>query len=218
MTHTGGGHDEISQATYKQKIPLLYGLANAKIGGKAMDWGSGNGAFARAWGSSFDSIVGVDVSNTVAAEAVKSAAKHKVNFTPLVYDPTKPVAPQIKVAKGSIDLFICHAVYMHFPSVEFGRQVTAIASKCLKKGGLAFININTPDSNRYKQFKQDQAQGKIPKGEVLLTRSAVWTLAEFKKMVKGCGFEVLKAEQTNLKGGVYEKGEDFYYYFYLRKA
>jgi len=150
MRHLGSAKASRSHQTYRKKIPVLFKLGKREIKGNAMDWGSGDGSFSEAWGKNFKRVVGVDIAKSTLAHATKNSTKLGVNFEPLLYDAKKPIEPQINVPKSSLDLFTALAVYMHFPSTKFGQRVTELAFSRLKKGGLALININTPDSHAHK--------------------------------------------------------------------
>ncbi len=176
---------------------------------KVLDWGVGGGGLMTVMGGKFAEVWGVDISNTSLQCAATTAARHKIKFKPIWYELDGNIEEQLGgVPRDYFNLFISHNVFMHLPDEAMGEDIMKLAFKFLKPGGLATVNFN-------QQTPQSLLSEKG--GVRSFYRSSLWQPADFKKMVKSCGFEILAFERHSLDHGKYKPGKDFYNHIYLQK-
>lgn len=121
-----------------------------------VEWGSGGGANAVKFVEMVDTFYGVDISDSNLKECDRQLEKIGfTNFRKIHIDIDFP-EKSLEFLEKPVDLFLSTAVYQHFPSQEYGRQITKIAWKMLSDEGLALIQIRYDDGSRiYKTKKGD---------------------------------------------------------------
>ena len=106
-----------------------------------IEWGPGGGANAVKFATEVERIYGVDISRSNLDEC--QLQLQKINFDGFnkIHFPIDQPEKCFEVIEEKVDLFLSTAVYQHFPSKAYGRNITAIAYRLLNENGLALIQI-----------------------------------------------------------------------------
>lgn len=182
-----------------EKLCLLSGTARPIQ--SMVEWGSGGGANAVQFCSEVRHFCGVDISEVNLAECQRHLeALNFKGFHPILIDIRHP-EQSLALVKSKVDFFLSTAVYQHFPSKEYGIQVTKLAHQLLTDNGVALIQIRYDDgSERFRPKRRDYQKN--------MTTFTSYGIAEFWKIVCQIGFKPLA---ITLEPGVN------YAYFYLQK-
>jgi 2-polyprenyl-3-methyl-5-hydroxy-6-metoxy-1,4-benzoquinol methylase len=121
-----------------------------------LEWGPGGGANATRFMQAIPEFIAVDISQPNLDECGRQIQSQGLSgYLPILIDATNPESALDKVGKP-IDFFLCTAVYQHFPSKEYGKRVTKVASKMLKADGIALIQTRYDDgTERYLPKNRD---------------------------------------------------------------
>ena len=112
-----------------------------------VEWGPGGGANAVRFGREIPRFYGVDISEPNLKQCsceVESAGYG--GFVPILIDAANPEDVLDRI-DAKVDLFLCTAVYQHFPGKEYGVRVTRMASELLAEGGVALIQTRYDDGD-----------------------------------------------------------------------
>jgi len=149
-----------------------------------VEWGPGGGANAVAFAPELASFTGVDISRPNLQQCQQQLASEGFdNFHGIAIDPTAPETV-LGECQQPCDLFLCTAVYQHFPSKQYGERVTNLAARLLNRDGVALIQIRYDDGKR--KFRAKTRDYKA--NATFFTSYAIdefWTVAE------SAGFEPL---------------------------
>ncbi len=143
--------EEFWQATGRRHLALLDRLC--LLAGRTrpiramLEWGSGGGANACAFAQRVTTFYGVDISAPNLEEVGRQLAPSGfAGWKPLLVDVHEPESVRQRGVEP-LDLFLCVAVYQHFPSKEYGLRVTRVAHDLLAADGLAIIQTRIDDGS-----------------------------------------------------------------------
>lgn len=112
-----------------------------------IEWGPGGGANAVRFGREISRIYGVDISEPNLGQCRREVeATGHDGFVPVPIDAADPEGVLARIGE-KVDLFLCTAVYQHFPGKEYGVRVTRLAHQLLADGGAAIIQTRYDDGN-----------------------------------------------------------------------
>ncbi len=114
-----------------------------------LEWGPGGGANAAVLCNNAEKYYGVDISEYNLKQCELELKNNGYeNFVPIKIDVDKPQSC-LDYLDQKVDIFLCTAVYQHFPSKEYGIRVTELVKEILVDNGLALIQIRY-DNEKYK--------------------------------------------------------------------
>jgi hypothetical protein len=127
-----------------------------------VEWGPGGGANALAFSSEVRSFYGVDISMLSLKECERQlTAKGFAGFKPVLI-PIENPSQCLKAIEGPVQFFLSTAVYQHFPSKEYGIEVTRLAHKMLVENGTALLQIRYDDGRReYRPKRRDYSRNVV---------------------------------------------------------
>jgi predicted O-methyltransferase YrrM len=112
-----------------------------------LEWGPGGGANAVRFGREIPRFLGVDISEPNLEQCRREVESTGYGgFVPVSIDAADPEGVLDRTGE-KVDLFLCTAVYQHFPGKEYGVRVTRLAHQLLADGGLALIQTRYDDGN-----------------------------------------------------------------------
>ncbi len=170
-----------------------------------LDWGCGGGANMAALSRHFRRVIGVDISTSTLEECKRQLNRCGcVNYETAFADAAHPEGIVRKVGRDSIDLFFSVAVFQHFPSKAYSKQVLEAAAGIVRTGGHGLVQVRYFDgSEKLRQKESDYA-----KNVIYMTS---FTTDEFSALLAETGFTLLSSKRD--LDGPKEKHE----YFFFRK-
>jgi hypothetical protein len=167
-----------------------------------LEWGTGGGANLVSFTKEIEMCYGVDISAPNLDECEKQLhLRSCTNFKRILISVESPCAC-LSLIESPIDFFLCTAVYQHFPSKEYGIEITKIAYEMLACNGIAIIQIRYEDGEiRYESQHKDYS-----KNVVVFTS---YTIEEFWQIVKNIGF---------IPVSLYLEPKTNYAYYFLKKV
>lgn len=171
-----------------------------------LEWGPGGGANMILFCENFGHCVGVDISEANLAECKRqmTAAGH-AHFQGVEIPSDQPEKVLDKVAAQSIDFITSLAVFQHFPSKDYAKDVLKLMAKLAKPQAYGMIQIRYDDGNDF--FK--------PKAENYFKNALTFTsfqAGEFDELLTDAGFEVITSERD------LDIPETNYEYYFFQKA
>jgi 2-polyprenyl-3-methyl-5-hydroxy-6-metoxy-1,4-benzoquinol methylase len=174
----------------------------AQPAGRMLEWGPGGGANAVRFAETFDTFVGVDISESNLDECGRRlTAVGYEGYQPVLIDAAEPESVTARVAEP-IDFFLCTAVYQHFPGREYGERVTRAAAAMLAPEGLALIQTRYPSDDPATASKRSDYCRNV-------LQFTAYRVAEFWTLARRCGLEPMMVKLVET---------DRYAYYFLRKA
>lgn len=167
-----------------------------------VEWGPGGGANAIRFSSSVEKYYGVDISEPNLLECRRQLEQRQYHgFHPVLIPAERP-ENCLSAVSGGIDFFLSTAVYQHFPSKEYGFQVTKLAHQLLGPEALALIQIRYDNGRElFKSKHRDYRANAVT--------FTAYGISEFWTLAADVGFHPLATvldTDTN------------YAFFYLRKG
>ncbi|HET8663505.1 MAG TPA: class I SAM-dependent methyltransferase [Nocardioides sp.] len=108
---------------------------------RILEWGAGGGANAVAFAPHAQEFIAVDVSGSILEECRQRVADVcSTPFVPVLVGVNSPHDVFNEVS-GEVDLFLCLYVIELLPSKEHARRVIQHASRLLRSGGSAFVQV-----------------------------------------------------------------------------
>jgi hypothetical protein len=156
--------------------------------GSLLEWGPGGGANLAAFTGLSSRMYGVDVSAKNLEESARVIAGTATEFTPILLegDP-RSVASEVD---APIELFVSTAVFQHFPTTQYGRDVLSTVAGLLAPGAMCCVQIRYDDGTpKYR-----------PKEADYFARHVTFTsyaLDEFWDMIAEVGLEPLCITDVN---------------------
>ncbi len=99
------------------------------------------------FGREIPRFLGVDISEPNLEQCRREVeATGYGGFVPVAIDADDPEGVLDRIGE-KVDLFLCTAVYQHFPGKEYGVRVTRLAHQLLADGGVALIQTRYDDGN-----------------------------------------------------------------------
>ena len=103
----------------------------------ALDWGCGGGANMSALCRHFRRVVGVDISQPTLDECTRQLNRSGLsNFETALVDAARPRKVLDGVGRDAVDFFFSVAVFQHFPSKAYTKEVLETAAGLMCAGGV----------------------------------------------------------------------------------
>jgi len=171
----------------------------------ALDWGCGGGANMSAMCRHFRHVIGVDISRPTLDEGKRQLNRCGLsNFGTVLVDATQPRLVLDEVGQDTVDLFFSVAVFQHFPSKAYTKDILEAAAGLMRTGGHALVQVRYFDgSEKLRQKESDYA-----KNVIYMTS---FTTDEFSAILAETGFTLLGSFR-DLDGP-----EDCHEYYFFRK-
>ena len=127
--------------------------------GRVLEWGSGGGANAVAFGPEASEFIAVDV---VAESLVECEARFRAAcdtpFRSVVFDVARPEDVVAQLGAACCDVFLCVYVFELVPSPAYALRVLDAARELLAPGGTALIQVKYRDWASRKPPKRNYAR------------------------------------------------------------
>lgn len=153
---------------------------------ECLEWGPGGGSNIIAFAPLFKKMIGVDISASTLTRCEQNAIQHKINFESILIEIDNLQAARI-VRQGSIDVFLCTAVFQHFTKKELVEEVMFFASKWLVcRGGLALV-----------QWRKRRPEPLLIQTDNYNENVVRWTTflpGEFEKLCEKAGWRILETK------------------------
>ena len=171
----------------------------------ALDWGCGGGANMNALCRRFRRVIGVDISRPTLEECARQLGRCGLsNFSTVFADAASPQGAAGEIGRGAVDLFFSVAVFQHFPSKAYTKDILEVAAGLLREGGHGLVQVRYFDgSEKLRQKESDYA-----KNVIYMTS---FTTEEFSALLSEAGLTLLASER-DLDGP-----KDRHEYFFFRK-
>jgi SAM-dependent methyltransferase len=168
---------------FEQFAPLeLVGGFTSKT---ALDWGCGGGANMSGLCRHFRRVVGVDISQPTLDECARQLSRCGLsNFGTVLVDATRPRRVLDEVGRDAVDLFFSVAVFQHFPSKAYTKEVLGAAAALMRTGAHALVQVRYFDGSE----KLRQKEGDYAKNVIYMTS---FTTVEFSALLAGTGLTLL---------------------------
>jgi SAM-dependent methyltransferase len=188
---------------YEQFAPLA--LVGGFASKTALDWGCGGGANMSALCRYFRRVIGVDISQPTLDECTRQLNRGGLsNFGTVLVDATQPRLVLDVVGWDAVDLFFSVAVFQHFPSKAYTKEVLETAAGLMCEGGHGFVQVRYFDgSEKLRQKEEDYA-----KNVIYMTS---FTTEEFTALLAETGLTLL-GSMRDLDG----PKESHEYYFFCK--
>jgi SAM-dependent methyltransferase len=110
-----------------------------------LEWGPGGGANVFALADWASLIYGVDISQANLDECMRIDHETRAGlFRPILLSSAEPAAATAQLERP-VDVFISTAVFQHFPSKDYGRQVLDAVRGVMASDGLGYVQIRYDD-------------------------------------------------------------------------
>ena len=171
----------------------------------ALDWGCGGGANMSALCRRFRRVIGVDISRPTLEECARQLNRCGLtNFGTVFADAARPQQVLDEAGRGAVDFLFSVAVFQHFPSKAYTKQVLETAAGLMREGGVGFVQVRYFDgSEKLRQKESDYA-----KNVIYMTS---FTTAEFSALLSETGFTLLGSKQG------LDDPKDCHEYYFFRK-
>jgi len=150
-----------------------------------VEWGVGGGANAIVFLSVFNRLFGVDIAQKTLDECgrqVDRVFEGKRKLSLFLADINNPEG--VIIAAPSADLFLCTAVFQHFPYKAYGLRVLSVVRNLLRDSGIAMISFRTPyRTPRHKRRIHKEYRDNI-------ARFCLFHFKEYERLVELAGLEL----------------------------
>ncbi len=171
----------------------------------ALDWGCGGGANMSALCRNFRHVIGVDISTPTLEECARELDRCGCsNYETILVDATHPGQVVERVGRDTIDFFFSVAVFQHFPSKAYTKDILEAAAGLVRKGGHALVQVRYFDGSEKLRQKEDD----YAKNVIYMTS---FTTAEFSTLLAETGFTLLGSKQG------LDDPKDCHEYYFFRK-
>jgi SAM-dependent methyltransferase len=180
-------------------------LAGGFASKTALDWGCGGGANMSALCRYFRRVIGVDISQPTLDECTRQLNRSGLsNFETALVDATRPRQGLDGVGRDAVDFFFSVAVFQHFPSKAYTKEVLETAAGLMCEGGHGFVQVRYFDgSEKLRQKESDYA-----KNVIYMTS---FTTDEFSALLAETGFTLLGSMRD------LDDPKDCHEYYFFRK-
>ena len=150
-------------------------------------------------------VFGVDISRPTLDECRRQLNRCGCsNFETVCMDAACPCQVLEGVGRDTVDLFFSVAVFQHFPSKAYTKEVLDVAVDLMCKGGHGLVQVRYFDGSE----KLRQKEGDYAKNVIYMTS---FTTGEFSTLLAETGFTLLGSKQG------LDDPEDRHEYFFFRK-
>lgn len=172
---------------------------------RALDWGCGGGANMSAFCRRFRHVVGVDISEPTLAHCARQLNRCGFsNFEIVFMDAAHPQQVLERIGPEAVDLFFSVAVFQHFPSKAYTKEVLKTAAGLVRTGGHGLVQVRYFDgSEKLRQKESDYA-----KNVIYMTS---FTTEEFSALLAKTGFALLGSMRD------LDDPKDCHEYYFFRK-
>ena len=180
-------------------------LAEGFLTKTALDWGCGGGANMSALCRYFRHVIGVDISRPTLDECARQLNRGGLsNFETALVDATQPRRVLDEAGEEAVDLFFSVAVFQHFPSKAYTKDILEVMAGLMRGGGHGLIQVRYFDGSE----KLRQKDGDYAKNVIYMTS---FTTGEFSALLAETGFTLLGSVR-DLDGP-----KDCHEYYFFRK-
>ncbi len=185
-------------------------LAPAAIAGgfqskAALDWGCGGGANMNALCRRFRHVMGVDISVPTLEECARQLGRCGCsNFETVYVDAACPGQVVERVGRDTVDFFFSAAVFQHFPSKAYTKDVLETAAGLMRTGSHGLVQVRYFDGSE----KMRQKEGDYAKHVIYMTSFAT---DAFSALLAETGFTLLESKRD------LDDPKDCHEYFFFRK-
>jgi Methyltransferase domain len=158
-----------------------------------LEWGPGGGANVFALADWASLIYGVDISRANLDECVRIDRVSRAGvFCPILLSTAEPAAATAQLDRP-VDVFLSTAVFQHFPSKDYGRQVLDAVRGAMAPDGLGYVQIRYDDGTPRYRSKQ---LSEYRRSHITATS---YGLAEFWSLLVDTGFAPIKIADLNTR-------------------
>lgn len=112
-----------------------------------LEWGPGGGSNLVALLPYCINYTGVDIAEANLDEANRQALEAGFDGFQPIHLVSSPHV-EVRRLRHEVDLFVSTAVFQHFPSTEYGREVLSAVSRVMAPGGLGIVQIRFDNGNQ----------------------------------------------------------------------
>jgi SAM-dependent methyltransferase len=171
----------------------------------ALDWGCGGGANMKALCRRFRHVIGIDISTSTLEECTRQLDRCGCsNYETVFVDAASPGQVVERLGRDTVDLFFSVAVFQHFPSKVYTKEVLGVAAGLMRTGSHGLVQVRYFDGSE----KLRQKEGDYAKNVIYMTS---FTTVEFSEMLAGAGFTLLGSKQG------LDDPKDCHEYYFFRK-
>lgn len=158
----------------------------------ALEWGPGGGTNLFAMRYICSKYFGVDISQPNLAECQRMInAEGFPDLFKQIYLESEPAEIVSKITEP-VDLFVSTAVFQHFPSKDYGREVLRAVKSICKSGAIGLVQIRYDNGNEKFKPISDISEYK----ERHITANS-YQIDEFWNLLRDCGFLPLLVRDVN---------------------
>jgi len=133
----------------------------------------------------FRRVVGVDISQPTLDECTRQLNRSGLsNFETALVDAARPRKVLDGVGRDAVDFFFSVAVFQHFPSKAYTKEVLETAAGLMCEGGYGLVQVRYFDGSE----KLRQKEGDYAKNVIYMTS---FTTAEFSALLAETGLALL---------------------------
>jgi len=171
----------------------------------ALDWGCGGGANMNALCRNFRHVFGADISRPTLDECKRQLNRGGCsNFETVCMDAACPRQVLEEVGRDAVDLFFSVAVFQHFPSKGYTKEVLDVAAGLMRTGSHGLVQVRYFDGSD----KLRQKEGDYAKNVIYMTS---FTTEEFSALLAEAGFTLLGSTRG------LDDPKDCHEYYFFRK-
>jgi predicted TPR repeat methyltransferase len=171
----------------------------------ALDWGCGGGANMNALCRRFRRVIGIDISTPTLEECARQLDRCGYsNYETAFVDASSPGQVAERLGRDTIDFFFSAAVFQHFPSKAYTKEVLDVAAGLMRQGGHGLVQVRYFDGSE----KLRQKEGDYAKNVIYMTS---FTTKAFSELLEEAGFALLGSKQG------LDDPKDCHEYFFFRK-
>ncbi len=171
----------------------------------ALDWGCGGGANMNALCRRFRHVFGIDISISTLEECARQLIRCGCsNYETVFVDAASPGQVVERLGRDTVDFFFSVAVFQHFPSKAYTKDILDVAACVMRKGGHGLVQVRCFDGSE----KLRQKEGDYAMNVIYMTS---FTTKAFSELLAAAGFTLLGSKQG------LDDPKDCHEYYFFRK-